>query len=148
MIRQHQHWYLSLDEFWRVESHRYDGDWEDVQHHTLEAAHGHVPVPEMIFDVCSSWHPKLRAFYLIDLHTLFAYSSLFSTTGIHGIPVGYWPAHCQVSLHGDGHGHVDGRAQTHGGHGVQEVHVDLGENLKKNDNYSFFYSVPFILSQI
>ena len=38
------------------------------------------------------------------------------------------PADGDVSLDGDGERHVDGGAEGHGGHGVQEVDVDLGEH--------------------
>ena len=38
-------------------------------------------------------------------------------------------AHCKEPLHGDGQGHVGGSAERHSGHGVEEVHIDLGEKL-------------------
>ena len=39
----------------------------------------------------------------------------------------YLPADCNVSLHSDSKGHVDGGTEGHSGHGVEDGHVHLGQ---------------------
>ena len=39
------------------------------------------------------------------------------------------PADCYEPLHRDGQGHVGGGAEGHGGHGVENVDIHLGEEL-------------------
>ena len=39
------------------------------------------------------------------------------------------PADCYEPLHGDGQGHVGGGAEGHGGHGVENVDIHLGQEL-------------------
>ena len=42
-------------------------------------------------------------------------------------PVLVRPTHSNVSLHRHGEGHVDGRTEGDGCHGVEQVDVELGE---------------------
>ena len=39
-------------------------------------------------------------------------------------------ANCNEPLYRDGQGHVGGVAEGHGRHGVEEVHIHLGEKLR------------------
>ena len=38
-----------------------------------------------------------------------------------------WPTNCYEPLHGDGEGHVGGGAEGHCWHGVEDLHIYMGE---------------------